>query len=80
MNTLMAKAFLKKTTLFATAFVLAVSTLAAAVPFVLAEEASAVGGVTTSVYGNNLQAAVDAVEAGSTILVDQDLSISRCNG
>ena len=44
MNTVMAKAFFKKTTLFASAFVLAVSTLTAAVPFVLAEQAGAVGG------------------------------------
>jgi hypothetical protein len=42
MNTLMAKAFFKKTTLFATAFVLAVSTLTAAVPFILSEKASAI--------------------------------------
>ena len=44
MNTLMAKAFFKKTTLFATAFVLAVSTLTAAVPFILSEKASAISG------------------------------------
>ena len=37
----MAKAFFKKTTLFATAFVLAVSTLTAAVPFILSKEAAA---------------------------------------
>ena len=42
MNTLMAKAFLKKTTLFATAFVLAVSTLTAAVPFILSKDAGAI--------------------------------------
>ena len=41
MNTLMAKAFFKKTTLFATAFVLAVSTLTAAVPFILSKSVAA---------------------------------------
>jgi hypothetical protein len=44
MNTVMAKAFFKKTTLFATAFVLAVSTLTAAVPFILSEQANAISG------------------------------------
>jgi len=76
MNTLMAKAFFKKTTLFATAFVLAVSTLTAAVPFILSEQVNAIGGVKTSDYGNNLQTAVDAADAGSTILVDQNLTIA----
>jgi len=37
----MAKAFFKKTTLFATAFVLAVSTLTAAVPFILSKSVAA---------------------------------------
>ena len=41
MNTLMAKALFKKTTLYATAFVLAVSTLTAAVPFILSKTANA---------------------------------------
>ena len=49
MNTLMAKALFKKTTLYATAFVLAVSTLTAAVPFILSKEVGAVGGVTAIV-------------------------------
>jgi hypothetical protein len=44
MTTVAARAFFKKTTLFATAFVLAVSTLTAAVPFILSEEAGAVAG------------------------------------
>ncbi|MDB5180332.1 MAG: hypothetical protein JWO54_90 [Candidatus Saccharibacteria bacterium] len=42
MTTATARAFFKKTTLFATAFILAVSTLTAVVPFILSEEASAV--------------------------------------
>ena len=42
MNIVMAKATFKKTTLFATAFVLAVSTLTAAVPFILSKNVNAI--------------------------------------
>jgi hypothetical protein len=48
MTTATARAFFKKTTLFATAFVLAVSTMTAAVPFILSEEVSAASTVHTT--------------------------------
>ena len=74
MNTVMAKAFFKKTTLFASAFVLAVSTLTAAVPFILAEQAGAVGGVvhTTNLSTWNL---TETRTAGSNELVANGLHV-----
>jgi len=74
MNTLMAKAFFKKTTLFATAFVLAVSTLTAAVPFILSEEAGAVGG---EVHTTNLSTwdLSETRTAGSNQLVENGLNV-----
>lgn len=64
MNTLMAKAFFKKTTLFSMAFVLAVSTLTAAVPFILAEEAAAVAGTVEITTVEQLCDAIDSQANG----------------
>lgn len=74
---LRAKSVSKKITLITTAFVLAVSTLTASVPFILSQKASALTTIATSSYGGSLANAVAAAEAGDTIVIDTDITISE---
>lgn len=79
MKMTMAKAFFKKTTLFATAFVLAVSTMTAAVPFVLSQDAAA---ATNSICAGGcdstqIDAAITTAVAGDVLSLDGDITLSK---
>lgn len=85
MNTLMAKAFLKKSTLFSMAFVVAFSSLAAAVPFILAPKVAAVTASTIEITNvSQLCAAIDSQANGQAdgqtwTIAAGTYALSQCN-
>lgn len=68
----------KKTTLIAIAFVLAVSTLTAAVPFILSQRAGAAGTIQVASWGE-LQAELANPDGAAHITLTQDISVNANN-